>query len=43
MQAYFNDLLPSIQSLGLWGYWLIGLLAFGEALILTSVFTPALL
>ena len=40
MQAYFNELLPSIQSLGLWGYWLIGLLAFGEALVLTSVFAP---
>ncbi len=40
MQTYLNELLPSIQSLGLWGYWLIGLLAFGEALVLTSVFTP---
>jgi membrane protein DedA with SNARE-associated domain/membrane-associated phospholipid phosphatase len=40
MQTYFNELLPSIQSLGLWGYWLIGLLAFGEALVLTSVFAP---
>jgi membrane protein DedA with SNARE-associated domain/membrane-associated phospholipid phosphatase len=40
MQIYFNELLPSIQSLGLWGYWLIGLLAFGEALVLTSVFAP---
>ena len=35
-----NELLPSLQSLGLWGYWVIGLLAFGEALILTSVFAP---
>ncbi|NOX73660.1 MAG: phosphatase PAP2 family protein [Alphaproteobacteria bacterium] len=35
-----NDLLPSIQSLGLWGYWVIGLLAFGEALVLTSLFSP---
>lgn len=40
MQTYFNELLPSIQSLGLWGYWVIGLLAFGEALVLTSVFAP---
>lgn len=40
MQTYFNELLPSIQSLGLWGYWIIGLLAFGEALVLTSVFAP---
>ncbi|MCO4847155.1 MAG: LssY C-terminal domain-containing protein [Yoonia sp.] len=40
MHAYYNDLLPSIQSLGLWGYWLVGLLAFGEALVLTSIFAP---
>jgi membrane protein DedA with SNARE-associated domain/membrane-associated phospholipid phosphatase len=40
MQTYFNELLPSIQALGLWGYWLIGLFAFGEALVLTSVFAP---
>ncbi len=35
-----NHLLPSLQALGLWGYWVIGLIAFGEALILTSVFAP---
>tara|TARA_R110002124_G_scaffold183401_3_gene350775 strand:+ start:3668 stop:5809 length:2142 start_codon:yes stop_codon:yes gene_type:complete len=40
MQTYVNDLLPSIQSLGVWGYWIIGLLAFGEALVLTSIFAP---
>ncbi len=40
MQAYMNDILPSIPSLGLWGYWLIGLFAFGEAMVLTSVFAP---
>lgn len=40
MQESLNQLLPSLQSLGLWGYWVIGLLAFGEALILTSVFAP---
>lgn len=40
MQTALNNLLPSLQSLGLWGYWVIGLLAFGEALILTSVFAP---
>ena len=40
MQTTLNNLLPSLQSLGLWGYWVIGLLAFGEALILTSVFSP---
>ena len=40
MQNAVNDLLPSLQSLGLWGYWVIGLLAFGEALILTSLFAP---
>jgi membrane protein DedA with SNARE-associated domain/membrane-associated phospholipid phosphatase len=35
-----SSLLPSIASLGLWGYWVIGLMAFGEALVLTSVFSP---
>lgn len=40
MQTALNGLLPSLQSLGLWGYWVVGLLAFGEALILTSVFAP---
>jgi len=40
MQTWLNELLPSLQSLGLWGYWVIGLLAFGEALVLTSIFTP---
>ena len=40
MQAALDHLLPTLQSLGLWGYWVIGLLAFGEALILTSVFSP---
>ncbi len=40
MQEYFHGVLPSIQSLGLWGYWVIGLLAFGEALVLTSIFAP---
>lgn len=40
MQTYLNDFLPSLEALGLWGYWVIGLLAFGEALVLTSVFAP---
>ena len=35
-----SSLLPSIASLGLWGYWVIGLLAFGEAFVLTSIFSP---
>ncbi len=35
-----SSLLPSIASLGLWGYWVIGLMAFGEAFALTSVFSP---
>lgn len=35
-----NALIPSIGSLGLWGYWVVGLLAFGEAFVLTSVFSP---
>ncbi len=40
MQSYWNELQPTLQSLGIWGYWVVGLLAFGEALILTSVFAP---
>jgi membrane protein DedA with SNARE-associated domain len=40
MQTFMNDLLPSLESLGLWGYWVIGLFAFGEAFVLTSVFAP---
>ena len=35
-----SSLLPSIAALGLWGYWVIGLMAFGEAFVLTSVFSP---
>jgi len=40
MQTYWNELLPSLQSMGLWGYWVVGILAFGEALVLTSAFAP---
>ncbi len=35
-----SSLLPSIASLGLWGYWVIGLMALGEAFVLTSVVSP---
>ncbi|WP_168769432.1 DedA family protein [Yoonia sediminilitoris] len=35
-----NSLLPSLEAFGLWGYWVVGLLVFGEALVLTSVFAP---
>jgi undecaprenyl-diphosphatase len=35
-----SSLLPGIESLGLWGYWVIGLMTFLEALVLTSVFSP---
>jgi len=35
-----SSLLPSIASLGLWGYWVIGLMALGEAFVLTTVFSP---
>ncbi|PZX12989.1 membrane protein DedA with SNARE-associated domain [Palleronia aestuarii] len=40
MQAAVNDWLPSFQSLGLWGYWAIGLLAMLEAVAVTSLFAP---
>ena len=35
-----TSLLPHIAAMGLWGYWVIGLMAFFEALVLTSVFSP---
>ncbi len=35
-----SSLLPSIASLGLWGYWVIGLMTCGEAFVITSVFSP---
>lgn len=41
LQAFVDQLLPSLQSLGLWGYWAVGFVAFLEALVLTSVFAPA--
>jgi len=41
MQSAVDQFLPSLQSLGLWGYWVIGAFAFLEALVLTSVFAPA--
>ena len=36
----FNTLLPTIQSLGMLGYWLVFLIALGESLIFVSVFFP---
>jgi len=35
-----TSLLPTIGAMGVWGYWVIGLMAFFEALVLTSVFSP---
>ncbi|MBU2357663.1 MAG: hypothetical protein KKB02_01815 [Alphaproteobacteria bacterium] len=33
-------ILPTIVAMGVWGYWVIGLMAFFAAVVLTSVFSP---
>ncbi|MEO6298843.1 MAG: DedA family protein, partial [Paracoccaceae bacterium] len=39
-QALFDLLLPSLVSLGLWSYWLIGLAALIEAFFVTGIILP---
>jgi membrane protein DedA with SNARE-associated domain/membrane-associated phospholipid phosphatase len=38
-----DQILPSLQSLGVWTYWLLGLLALIEATVLTGIFVPGAL
>ena len=39
-QTLFDLLLPSLESIGLWSYWLIGLAALLEAFFLTGIVLP---
>ncbi len=43
MGSYFDQILPSLQSLGLWSYWIIGLASALEAFFVTGVITPGTL
>ena len=41
MMSYSLDLLlPSLQSLGLWIYWILALFALLEAIVLTGILAP---
>lgn len=37
---YFNSLLPHLQSLGLWGYWVIGLVSVLESSTIAGIIIP---
>lgn len=39
----FDQILPSLQSLGLWSYWIVGLICLLEAFMLTGLFVPGFL
>ncbi len=43
MPQSLDQILPSLQSLGLWTYWIIALFAMFEAIILTGVIAPGTL
>ena len=38
--ALFKELLSSIQTLGVWGYWLLGLMSFFESVAFIGWFVP---
>lgn len=40
MTSLIAQILPSIEQLGFWGYWLVFLSSFGESLIFTGFFVP---
>ncbi len=40
---YFDQILPSLQSLGVWAYWIVGLVCLLEAFFLTGLFVPGAL
>ncbi|OIP84153.1 MAG: hypothetical protein AUK37_05980 [Rhodobacterales bacterium CG2_30_65_12] len=40
MTLAFDQILPSLESLGLWSYWIIGLASLLEAFFATGVFVP---
>lgn len=39
----FDHILPSLQSFGLWTYWIIGIFAMLEAIVLTGIIVPGTL
>jgi membrane protein DedA with SNARE-associated domain len=43
MSFGLDQILPSLQSLGLWSYWIIGLASALEAFFITSIVTPGTL
>lgn len=43
MPHTLDQLLPSLQSMGLWTYWVIGLFAMLEAIVLTGIIAPGTL
>jgi undecaprenyl-diphosphatase len=43
MPFSLDQILPSLESLGLWSYWIIGLAAMLEAFFVTGVFIPGTL
>lgn len=43
MPHTFDQILPSLEALGLWSYWVIGLASMLEALFATGVFVPGTL
>ncbi len=43
MPASLDQILPSLQSLGLWSYWIVALVTLLEAFVLTGLFVPGTL
>ncbi len=43
MSFSFDQILPSLQSFGLWSYWIIGLASALEAFLVTGIFIPGTL
>ncbi|MDP3958988.1 MAG: LssY C-terminal domain-containing protein [Pseudorhodobacter sp.] len=40
MNSYLDQILPSLESFGLWSYWIIGVASLLEAFFATGVFVP---
>ena len=43
MPTSLDQILPSLQSLGLWSYWIVALVTLLEAFVLTGLFVPGTL
>ncbi len=41
MQTFVDHILPSFQSLGIWGYWVLAFFVFLQGFALTSALSPA--